>query len=167
MNQASHFQNRGDGGTADLDSTAEILRHLIEICKDGEHGFKTAGDDAKDADLKSTLLAYSQQRTGFIRELEARLLALGCDASEHGSLSGSLHRGWINLRAAVTSHEQHAVLAECERGEDSAVAAYREALEKLEDTASRELVSRQFAAVYATHNEVRNLRDAFASSAKK
>lgn len=166
MKESSHSRNQFHGGTADLDTTADILRHLVEICKDGDHGFTTAGNDAKDAHLKSTLLGYAQQRATFARELEARLIALGCDATEHGSVSGSLHRGWIDLRSALTSNEPHAVLAECERGEDSAVAAYREALEKLEDTASRELVSRQFAAVYAAHNEVKRLRDTTAAKSK-
>ena len=151
-----NYQNTAT--VTDLDATADTLRHLIEVCKDGEHGFKTAADDAKDAELKALLLRYSKQRSTFIRELEERILSLGCDAKEGGSLSGSLHRGWINLRAALTSNEPHAVLAECERGEDSAVSAYRDALEKLDDTASRELVSRQFASVFAAHSEIRALR---------
>jgi len=37
-------------------------------------------------------------------------------------------RGWINLKAALTSKDEHAILAECERGEDSAVAEYKKAM---------------------------------------
>ncbi len=150
----------------DRDATADTLRHLIEICKDGEHGFKTAADDAKDGELKVLFLRYSKQRASFVRELEAHVVDLGCDAKESGSVSGSLHRGWFNLRAALTSNEPHAVLAECERGEDSAVAAYREALEKLTDAASRDLVSRQFTTVLATHDDVRARRDRAIASSK-
>jgi uncharacterized protein (TIGR02284 family) len=160
------YTYQSTGAAIDLDSTADHLRHLIEVCKDAAHGFKTAADETKDAGLKAFFLCYSKQRSTFVHELEVRLISLGCDTKESGSLSGSLHRGWLNLRAALSSNEPHAVLAECERGEDTAVNAYREALEKLEDTASRELVSRQFASVYAAHNEVRALRDSTPPSSK-
>ena len=41
-----------------------------------------------------------------------------------------MHRAWINLKSAVTSGDDHAILAECERGEDSAVDEYKKAMEE-------------------------------------
>jgi uncharacterized protein (TIGR02284 family) len=38
-------------------------------------------------------------------------------------------RGWMDLKAAITSGDEHTILVECERGEDAAVAAYRDAFE--------------------------------------
>ena len=84
---------------------------------------------------------------------------LGGKADDHGSVTGKMHRGWINLKAAISSNEPHAVLSECERGEDAAVAAYREALEKIDDVRAREVVLRQSALVQSAHDTVRDLRD--------
>ena len=45
------------------------------------------------------------------------------------STTGAMHRAWINLKSALTSGDDHAILAECERGEDSAISEYKEAME--------------------------------------
>lgn len=141
------------------DQTIHILKDLIQTCEDGEYGFKVAADDAKDPELRTLFQRYSEQRAGFARELRALVRQLGGDADDSGSVSGKLHRGWINLKAAISSNEPHAVLAECERGEDVAVKAYRDALDSLEDVAAREVVMRQSAMVKSTHDTVRELRD--------
>jgi len=53
---------------------------------------------------------------------------------------------------------EHAVLSECERGEDAAMAAYEAALKKSLPTDVRTLVERQYQGVKANHESVRNLR---------
>jgi uncharacterized protein (TIGR02284 family) len=54
------------------------------------------------------------------------------------------------------------VLAECERGEDAAKAAYNAALQKSLPADVRTLVERQYQGVKANHDRVRNLRNAAA-----
>jgi uncharacterized protein (TIGR02284 family) len=46
------------------------------------------------------------------------------------TVAGAIHRGWTGLKAALTSGNDHAILAECERGEDRAIEAYKKALEQ-------------------------------------
>jgi uncharacterized protein (TIGR02284 family) len=70
-----------------------------------------------------------------------------------------LHRTWINLKSAVTSDDDHAILAECERGEDSAVEEYKKAIENGLSAPLREVVSRQYAEVKRAHDHIKNLRD--------
>ena len=149
------------------DKSISVLNDLIETCEDGEHGFTTAAKDAKDAELGRVFSQYAAQRGNYIRELQERVRALGGDPDKHGSVSGSLHRGWINLKAALTSDEPHAVLAECERGEDAAVANYRDALKSTElDSETRALVQRQAAGVQEAHDRVKQLRDSVAYAHK-
>lgn len=148
------------------EKTLSTLNDLIEICKDGQHGFKTAAEDAKDADLARVFTEFSAQRTSFIAELQDRVRSLGGDPEKSGSVSGSLHRGWIDMKAAISSHEPHAVLAECERGEDAAVKAYREGLDENLDPISRGIISRQYASVQAAHDRVKQLRDSMTYSSK-
>jgi uncharacterized protein (TIGR02284 family) len=66
------------------------------------------------------------------------------------------------MKSAVTSRDDHAILSECERGEDSAVAEYKKAMEDDSRLSApiREIVSRQYTEVKAAHDQVKALRDA-------
>lgn len=143
-----------------INDTIKTLNDLTEILKDGEHGYKTAREDAKAPELASTFARYSEQRREFASELQARVVGLGAKVEKHGSVTGSVHRGWINLKAAISRNEPHAVLEEAERGEDAAVAAYREALDHGDlDEATRAIVNRQYTQVKAAHDHIKQLRD--------
>ena len=80
-------------------------------------------------------------------------------ASDGGSVAATLHRGWINIKEAVTGKDKHAVLSECERGEDVAVAAYRKANTAGLPTSIANLVSTQHQAVQRVHDRIKALRD--------
>jgi uncharacterized protein (TIGR02284 family) len=144
---------------SDITRTIKTLNDLIEVLKDGEAGFKSAASDVKVSDLALVFTRYAVQRAEFASELQARVLALGADVETSGSVAGSIHRGWINLKAALSTNEPHAVLAEAERGEDTAVAAYRKALENELDPSTRDLIGRQYADVKAAHDHIKMLRD--------
>jgi uncharacterized protein (TIGR02284 family) len=144
-------------------SSCETLKNLVQILHDGQEGFRTASEDVKSALLKEIFSRFSLQRAKFAGELEAELLSLGeVDPQDEGTtLRGAAHRVWIDLKAALTGNDLHAVLAEAERGEDAAVKAYKEALAQQDLPSSlRSLISRQALAVKATHDEVKALRDA-------
>src|SRR5581483_6720075 len=96
---------------------------------DGQKGFETASEAVEDPQLKNELMHYSVQLSNFASELQNLLSVEGEEPAEHGHASAALHRGWMNIRSAVSSHDPHAILAECERGEDSAVSAYKDALQ--------------------------------------
>ncbi len=143
-------------------SNASTLNDVIETLKDGQEGFRLAAADVNSPELKSLFSEYSLQRSGFAGELQTLAREVGeKDPADSGSVAGALHRGWINIKAALVSKDEHAILSECERGEDVAVAAYRKALEEpdlSQNVAS--VLQKQFAEVKAAHDNVRNLRDA-------
>jgi uncharacterized protein (TIGR02284 family) len=143
-------------GEADFSST---LNGLIETCIDGQKGFEAAADAVEDPQLKQELKQYSEQRGDFAHELQRLVASAGDDAKEHGSASGAMHRGWMNLRQALTSNDQYAILAECERGEDSALEAYRDALDEPLPPQLALPVASQYQAIQTAHDRVRDLRD--------
>lgn len=147
-----------------MKNPTSILNDLIETLKDGQEGFRAAAADVDSSELKTLFGEYSLQRSKFAGELQAVAHSLGDkDPATTGSVAASLHRGWINLKAALTSKDEHAILAECERGEDSAVAEYRKALatEAL-STDVRATLQTQSVAVQAAHDRIRDLRDSLA-----
>ena len=139
----------------------EVIDSLIETLKDGQEGFKQAAEGVNDPKLKSLFLDYSQQRSRFAAALQGEARRHGeNDPETSSSAAGALHRGWINLKSAITGGNEHTILAECERGEDSAVEEYKKALENGLTPAAQELVSRQFAEIKAAHDRIKSLRDA-------
>jgi uncharacterized protein (TIGR02284 family) len=137
------------------------LNSLIETLKDGQEGFKQAAEAVKDSNLKSLFAEFSLQRSRFAGELQAEARQFGeSDPEDSSSTAGAMHRAWINLKSALTSGDDHAILAECERGEDSAIKEYKEALEDEDLAASvRGVVSRQYSEVKAAHDRIKQLRD--------
>lgn len=142
-----------------------VLDHLLETCIDGQNGFETAANAIEDGSLKSELMQYSLQRQDFAAELRAAIAAMGDRPSESGSVSAALHRGWINLKSAVASNDKYAVLAECERGEDSALDEYREASHSGLPPVIAPIVQTQYEQVQRVHDRVKALRDAAKTAA--
>ncbi|RMS25926.1 hypothetical protein ALP69_04169 [Pseudomonas syringae pv. aceris] len=144
--------------------TISILNDLIETSKDGEEGFRTSAEHAKSAEVKSFLANRSTEVAAAVRELQAEVTALGGKPEDSSSVSGALHRAWVNLKSMVTSDDDKAVLEEVEKGEDVAKKAYREALEKARAKNVSPnviaLIEKQQAGVLANHDKVKALRDA-------
>lgn len=146
------------------DKAVTVLNELIETAVDGENGFRTAAEDMKDSSIKQLFTSYSQQRAGIADELRREVRRLGGDPDKKGHVTGAIHRGWINLKAALTGHDTHAVLSEAERGEDVAKAAFQKALENADlPIETRQIVERQFMQVKEAHDHVRSLRDQYAT----
>src|SRR5881394_4589533 len=141
-----------------------VLDELIETLRDGQQGFRQAAESVSDTKLKSLFRDYSDQRSRFVTALQTEARKFGeKEPDNDSSAAGALHRGWINLKSTVTGGNEHAILAECERGEDSAVEEYKKALDDDLSPAARELVSRQFAEIKAAHDRIRSLRNAIKS----
>ncbi len=142
------------------DNTISTLNNLIETCKDGQEGFKQAAEGIQRSDVKSVFYELGQQRAKFAGELQALVRELGGDPETTSSTSGALHRGWINIKSAITGKDDAAILNEAERGEDVAVNAYKKALEENLPANVQTVVQQQSTEVKAGHDKVRGLRDA-------
>ena len=141
------------------DKAIATLNNLIETCKDGELGFKTAAEGLKSAEIKQKFLDYSRQRAEMVRDLQAEVRRLGGDPEKSGSVSGSLHRGWLDIKSVITGKDDHAIVAEAERGEDVAKTVYENALKEALPSTVLAIVQQQAIKVRQVHDQVRNLRD--------
>src|SRR3954468_14208939 len=83
------------------DDVISCLNDLIETCRDGQEGFREAAAAVETSDTKSFFLECSQERAMFTGQLQALVRELGGDAEDDGSIAGTLHRGWIDLKAAI------------------------------------------------------------------
>jgi uncharacterized protein (TIGR02284 family) len=144
-------------------NATSTINDLIETLKDGQEGFRAAAAGVKSPDLRAQFTEYSNQRAQYSGELQALARTLGDPNPENSSsVASTVHRGWINLKAAVTGQDDHSILEECERGEDVAVDAFRSALAADLPANVRAIVQRQSVGVQAAHDRVKALRDALA-----
>ena len=141
-------------------ATQALLNELVETLKDGQKGYADAMTDVEDSNLKETFKKYAVQRAGFITEIEDQMFKMDLKPDEGSSVTGTVHRAWIDLKSALTSKDNKAVLNECERGEDYAVKAYQTAL-KAQDLPGKlkSVIEKQYQGVQAAHNDIKSLRD--------
>jgi len=150
--------------TVSNEDVVSTLNGLIETCRDGQNGFLEAADAVDSSDIKTFFAQCSQQRATFVGELQELVRGLGGDPENTGSTLGAIHRGWIDLKAAIAGDDERSVLSECERGEDSAKKSYREALDRELPRNVRDAVQAQADAVIECHNRVKALRDGYSNS---
>lgn len=147
------------GTETDNDSLISTLNGLIETCRNGQEGFTQAAEGVDDSNLQTLFREYAFRRSQNVGELQSLVQTLGGDPEDSGTTAGALHRGWLNIKSAVMGRDAEAVLDECERGEDVAKEAYKDALEMNLPDYIREVVENQYQGVQAAHDNIKALRN--------
>lgn len=148
----------------DKDDVISTLNDLIETSKDGAAGFRSCAEDARDVQLKTLFSDRARDCDTAATELQDIVRSLGGAPETRSSLSGTLHRRWLDIKSIITGHDDLAILQECERGEDVAKRSYRNALDKVLPTEVRAVVERQYQGVLRNHDQVKGLRDQLQAS---
>jgi uncharacterized protein (TIGR02284 family) len=142
----------------------KVVKEVINVLEDGQKGFADLGAHLKDDTLKRYFLAESLKRANFRAELENELHRHGVkDVHEEGTVSGSLHRTWGDLKSKVFGTDDHSVLATAEQGEDQAKKVYKDALSQELPLPLHQLLSEQNAHIMNSHDYVKSHRDALAT----
>ncbi len=143
--------------------TTDLLNDLIEINNDRVAGFEKVLADISDenADVKQLFQEYSSQSREFSQELTAIVAANAEEAETGRSVSGTLHRVWIDVKSLFGGSDRKSILAEAERGEDAIKKAYQTALADGElSSEAYQTVSSQATEINAAHDRIKALRDA-------
>ncbi|MCJ8208890.1 PA2169 family four-helix-bundle protein [Mucilaginibacter sp. RS28] len=144
------------------ETTLEILNDLVKINNDRIEGFERATKNIGEGreDLKQIFTRFIGESHQNKLELGTEIQALGKDIDNTTSASGSLHRTWLQVKAAFTGHDTHNVLEECEFGEDAIKKAYKDALEEEEVPAYiKEILLQQQQKLNIAHDTIKQLRD--------
>jgi uncharacterized protein (TIGR02284 family) len=144
------------------EKAVDVINDLIKINNDRVAGFEKASTDL-DEDNKYLVAIFNKlagESQQYVAELTGIAQQYG-EAADGTSTSGDLHRAWIDIKATFTDSDMPAILNECERGEDAAKSAYRDALDP-ENELSPELVDilqRQQQGIAEGHDLIKSLRD--------
>ena len=109
----------------------EVLNDLVMINNDRITGYQRAIKELKsgDEDLKSLfdqMIVESQQIKS---DLAHEIQVLHGDVEKGTTEMGKIYRAWMDVKAVFTGENRHAILSNCEAGEDAAQKAYKKALE--------------------------------------
>ncbi len=108
------------------DEIAKKLNTLLEKNYDAEAGYKKAAEDVKNPTLKTYFQSRAKDRYDFGHELKDEIRSFGKEPDKGTSLTGDLHRAWMDLKSAFSSDKEEAILEEAIRGEKAAVKDYNE-----------------------------------------
>ena len=147
------------------DKVIGILNDLIETCRDGQSGFREAAEYVESPALKTFFRQESLERAQFVGDLQQQVQALGGDPEKSGSTTGKVHRAWMTIKGTLTGKDDKSILNEVERGEDSAVEAYQDALREGLPTNLRMIVEKEYLQIKGVHDRVKQMRDARSVSA--
>lgn len=142
--------------------TISILENLVEVCKDGEQGFKNAGDDTYDGELKKILHDFAAQRENFMIELKTVLRELGVDVDFSGSFLGIMHRRWMDIKFAVAGSNSESILKECLRGEKVALEKYLQSLNYDLPVQVKHIIEKQYVEIQKVSSHITELIERYA-----
>jgi uncharacterized protein (TIGR02284 family) len=143
--------------------TISTLNYLIDTCKDGGDGFRLCAELAANAHLKTLFLDRSRRFAQARFELLALLAEFGGLPTQSLLAHTTMDRGWRNLKTVILGHDDELLLAECERGEDSAIRAYRNALDGELPLKVRNAIVIQYGSALQNFDLIRYLRGIFAT----
>ena len=142
--------------------TARAYNDLVEINKTAAKGYQEAAEGVSSPELKAKLSQFSQQRAQFASDLSQHARQYGISPEQEGTVEGALtdaaaalHRGWINIKSAVTGQDDSAILGECETGDATALKSYETALKSNElPTDARNVIQQQHSQILSAKNWV-------------
>lgn len=152
--------------TTPNETTARAYNDLVEINKTATKGYQEAAEGVTNPQLKSELSRLSQQRAQFASELTQQASRLGITSMKDTTVEGALtdaaaavHRGWINIKSAVTGQNDSAILGECETGDAIALKAYETALQANDLPAdAKNVIQQQHGQILEAKNKITQLK---------
>ena len=141
--------------------TRNALVYLYKIVEAGEKGYAVAASNVSNQALKILYRSYAQQRLLFKEEIFAEIQQLGGHARPRDNFLGLVHRGRIDIFAALTigaENVEKVVLKEVLLGERVAVKAYEKTLKKDLPPETRAMLERQFGEVRNVVEQVRLMK---------
>lgn len=143
------------------EKTENKLNDLLEKAYDAEKGFKKAANHVDNSRLKTFFHEKARERSGYINELNDTLRQSGMNVSENdGSVSGAMHRAWIDTKAFFSFDNDESMLEEVRNGEKAAIDDYDDILNNCElNPAVRDILLKQKVAIQASYDKADYLED--------
>lgn len=136
------------------------LKGLVSIVNDGKEGYESAAETTDSLELKAIFLKYAAERKAYELELKAHIATHGGESeNESGGILGAIHRTWIDIKEALSSKEDAAILGAIETGEKAAIEKYDSVLKDPKTHADHlDLLNRQRDGIQNALTEIQSLQ---------
>lgn len=145
---------------AKMNRIIEQLNTLVQTCYDSYAGFSQAAEAVDYPDLVPVFSQYAAQRDAFGTELNTLIISMGYKPIRRGTILAGVHRGWMNIKSALTGGDEVGLLNECLSGEAAAIENYKGVLSTPLPNNLREIVHKQYQAIQEAHHTLETLRNA-------
>jgi uncharacterized protein (TIGR02284 family) len=138
----------------------DTLNAIIAIALDGASTLAKGADMVKDRRVQALFTTLAAERDTIVASLQAEVRSLGGVPEDRGTVVGSAHRLYTEVKSALAPNDHRGVIDEIQRSEERVRDKFRELLErdKALPPATRDLVERQFERVQKSCLQVTDLR---------
>lgn len=135
------------------------LNDLIATTFDSVDGYSEAATNSKNDRFVTLFNARGAERLAVITTLRGEVIRLGGEPDADGTMLGSAHRMFLNLKAAVTGQDDKAIIAEVEQGEDHIKAKFEKAMADAELSPEvMHMIRDCYTAIKQGHDQMRDLK---------
>ena len=107
----------------------EELKSLVNTLNEGKERYLSAREVVNSIELKHMFLQFAEERATYVQELAMHINEHGGESNNQAvGILGALHRTWIDVKQALSSNEDEAVLGAIETGEQAAIEKYDKVL---------------------------------------
>lgn len=112
----------------DIKEIEDSINDIIQKNEDAIKGYEKAAENSEEIGLKSYFQNKSIERRNFLVELKAAAPALKTRDDIDGSVTGAMHRTWMDVKTFFSGDSDEAMLEEAIRGDKAAINEYNEVL---------------------------------------
>jgi uncharacterized protein (TIGR02284 family) len=143
----------------DTNHDIRTLNGLIATTIDSVDGYRSSAEAVDSTRFAELFNARAGERSAVAEQLRAEVRRLGGNPEDDGTILAGAHRGFLNLKAAVTNRDDLAIVNEVERGEDHIKAKFEDAL-KDENLApaTRSTIETCFGSVKSGHDQMSQIK---------
>lgn len=136
-----------------------ILNTLIATTIDSITGYENSAREVDNQRFREIFRKCADERQRVVEDLRAEVRRLGGNPEDGGSFMGKAHQSFESLKAAVTGHDEKAIINEVERGEDYLKEKFETALDSDDLSGeARSVVERCYQSVRAGHDQMSQLK---------
>lgn len=107
----------------------KVLNTLIATTLDSEKGYRDAAEHSEDATHRRFFAEMAAERSQVAADLQQQVRTIGGEPETDSTVTGAAHRGWVDLKSAITGRDEKAIVNEVERGEDYIKAKFETAMQ--------------------------------------
>lgn len=134
------------------------MNEMIEVLDDARSFYEDAAVKVTRPELKQLFEHMTRTKTAIVNDLKNKVVTVGEKPSEHGSLAGSLRKGWGELRAKLASDTSGEYVVQLEEFEDRILHAFKDAVADSDDPEVRGIAQKYMPEITRDHDAMRDLK---------